>query len=255
MTDPHSLIKNTHLDGDPFLLEGGPAGVLLIHGYKATTAEVRPLAEFLNAKGYTVSGPLLPGHNTSPKDANRYTWKDWIAHIEGAYINLANRCENVFVGGESTGALIALYMATYHPEFSGVLTYAPATDLILNRWVRFVIPFLAYFIPYIKEGEEGGDDLAWRGYSAMPLKGLTQLLKLQKVTRPRLSMIRRPVLIVQGKKDARIPAYVPQAIYDVIQSRLKEIHWMENSSHCVLLDREFDMVKEITLRFMDKSLI
>lgn len=249
------LIKNTHLDGDPFFFEGGPLGVLLLHGLKATSAEVRPLAEFLFAKGFTVSGPLLPGHNTHPKDANRYTWKDWVTHTEVALAYLANRCEQVFIGGESTGALIALYLATYHPEISGVLTYAPATDLILKRWVRWLIPWLAWFIPYIEEGEVDGDDLPWRGYTAMPLKGLAQLLRLQQVTRPRLNLIRRPLLIIQGRQDARVPATVPQAIYDVIQSTLKEIHWMEHSSHCVLLDHEFDSVKEITLRFIEKASI
>ena len=76
MTEPHPLIKNPHLEGDPFFLEGGPSGILLVHGYKASTAEVRPLAESLHACGHTVSAPLLPGHNTHPLDANRFTWKD-----------------------------------------------------------------------------------------------------------------------------------------------------------------------------------
>ena len=62
------MILNPHLEGDSFFWEGGEVGILLIHGFTATTAEVRPLAEFLHKNGYTVAGPLLPGHYTKPDD-------------------------------------------------------------------------------------------------------------------------------------------------------------------------------------------
>ena len=52
-----SMIHNPHLEGEPFFWEAGPVGVLLIHGFTATTAEVRPLAKILQQDGYTVSGP------------------------------------------------------------------------------------------------------------------------------------------------------------------------------------------------------
>ncbi|MCJ7702352.1 MAG: hypothetical protein MUO62_12275 [Anaerolineales bacterium] len=54
MSQTHPLIKNPHLDGNPFTFLGGRVGILLIHGFKATPAEMRPLAEFLHAKGFTV---------------------------------------------------------------------------------------------------------------------------------------------------------------------------------------------------------
>ncbi len=47
---PRSCLRNPHLEGEPFFWEGpgsGPAGVLLVHGYTATPAEVRPLAQAL----------------------------------------------------------------------------------------------------------------------------------------------------------------------------------------------------------------
>ena len=45
--DPHPLIKNPHLKGGPFFWGAGPTGILLVHGFTATTAEVRPLAQAL----------------------------------------------------------------------------------------------------------------------------------------------------------------------------------------------------------------
>ncbi len=249
----HPLIKNPHIDGDPFTLEGGPIGILLIHGLKATPAEVRLLGEFLHTKGFTVSGPLLPGHNTSPEDANNYSWKAWLASIETTYWNLQKKCETIFLGGESLGALIAIYLASYHPEIAGILAYGPALKLILKKTDILKLYSLSPFIPYIKE-KDRGDDLPWRGYQAIPLKSVIQLLKLQRETLPRLKFIRRPILLVQGRFDARIPPDVPDIIYDKVNSVKKEIHWMDNSSHCVILDRERDSVQEITLKFIKKTL-
>ncbi|MCJ7696498.1 MAG: hypothetical protein MUO40_13895, partial [Anaerolineaceae bacterium] len=72
------FIKNPQLDGETFLLEGNNTGVLLFHGFTATTTEVRLIGECLNKDGFTISAPLLPGHGTHPKDLNRVSWRDWV---------------------------------------------------------------------------------------------------------------------------------------------------------------------------------
>jgi carboxylesterase len=250
---PHPLIVNPHLDGHAFFWEAGPTGILLVHGFTATTAEIRPLAKALHAKGYTVSGPVLPGHNTYPEDINNFTWRDWVALVEQAYQELANRCERVFVGGESTGGLLALYLGAEHPEISGLLTYAPALKLTISRTDQIKLRLIAPFVPYLPKGGED-DDLPWRGYTVNPLKGVIQLLKFQKQVFQRLSQIRRPVLVVQGRLDTTVDDCVPKMIADNISSVIKEIHWMEKSGHCVAIDCEFDQVAEITLRFIGKVL-
>ena len=249
----HPLIKNPHLNGDPFFFKGGPVGILLIHGFTATPVEMRPLGEFLHKKGFTVAAPLLPGHNTSPEDVNKFTWKDWVNFTENSYWSLKKHCDEVFVGGESLGGLLAIYLATYHPEFVGVLTYSPALKVIAGKGDVIKLFLLAPFIPYIK-GKDNGDDLPWRGYMATPLKGVIQLLKLQRQTISRLETIRRPILIIQGRLDARVPSEVPGIIYDRVSSVMKEIHWLEDSTHCVAIDKEMETVKKITLRFIEKAL-
>ena len=37
------LFINPHMDGSSFFFPGGPVGILLIHGFTATTVEVRAL--------------------------------------------------------------------------------------------------------------------------------------------------------------------------------------------------------------------
>ncbi len=247
-----SLIQNPHLNGDPFLWEAGPTGVLLIHGFTATTAEVRPLAEKLHAAGYTVAGPVLPGHNTDdPANINRYTWRDWVSEVERAYRDLAARCARVFAGGESTGGVLSLWLGAHHPEISGLLLYAPALKLQISPLDQIKLHLLAPFVPYVPK-QNDDDDLPWKGYTVNPIKGVQQLLKLQKAVWPLLPQIRQPVLIVQGRADATVDPAVPQEIYDRVRAPLKEIHWMEHSGHCVTIDRDAGRVAEITLAFLEK---
>jgi carboxylesterase len=248
---PHHLMKNAHLEGGPFLWKAGPTGILLVHGFTATTAEVRPIAKALHAKGYTVSGPVLPGHNSYPEEINKFTWRDWVSAVEKAYQELQARCDQIFLGGESTGGLLALYLAPQHPEISGLLTYAPALKINITRFDQLKLRLAALFIPYLpKPGED--DDLPWKGYTVNPLKGVIQLLKLQNQVLLLLEQIRCPILIVQGKLDATVDPSVPQTIYNGVTSSIKEIHWMENSSHGVVIDSEFDQVVEITQQFIYK---
>jgi carboxylesterase len=250
---PHPLIKNPHLDGDPFYLRGNRVGVLLVHGFTASTAEMRPLAEYLHTQGYTVCGPLLPGHNTFPENINNYRWEDWVATVEEAYKELAKDCKQIFIGGESTGGVLALYLATYHPEISGILTYAPALKLNLRAVDLILLYLLAPFVPYLRT-EDSDDGLAWRGYQARPLKGVIQLLQLQRKTIIKLPTIDKPVLIVQGRLDTTVHPDVPQMISDSVNSAIIETHWMEKSTHCVALDQELDQVKIITSDFIEKVL-
>ena len=54
------MSRHNHLDPSPFFLPGGPTGVLLIHGFTGSPPEMRLVGNYLNQRGCTVSGPLLP---------------------------------------------------------------------------------------------------------------------------------------------------------------------------------------------------
>ncbi len=247
------MIRNPHLRGDPFLWQAGPVGVLLVHGYTATTAEVRPLAERLHALGYTVSGPLLPGHYSSPADLNRTKWQDWAVEAESAYQRISTLCDQIVVGGESVGGLLALHLAIQHPEITGLLLYAPALRLNNYRTVRLELKLIAPFVPWFPKTKVD-DGLPWQGYDVYPLKGAVQVLRLQQVILQDLPKIRQPVLIVQGKLDQSVHPETPQLIYAGVRSEIKEIFWMNRSTHCVILDSELDQVAEITADFLDRIL-
>jgi carboxylesterase len=253
------MLKNPHLEGDPFTWEGGPTGVLLVHGLAATTAEVRPLARFLYGRGYTVAGPLLPGHNTTPEDANHYRWRDWVRCVEVAHRELAARCPRVIAGGESTGALLALHLASEHPEIAAVLLYAPALRLTLRRRDVALLYLMAPFKPYLAKRprvnsmSSSGDQL-WRGYSVNPLKATIELLRLQRVVRARLPRVQQPILIMQGRNDSTVHPSAPETVYREVGSTVKEIHWFDRSAHKVILDDEREQAFALTARFIEKAL-
>ena len=248
MQDNPNLI-NPQLHGGPFDLAGGPLGVLLIHGFTATTAEVRPLGDILNRTGYTIHAPLLPGHNTHPADLNKVTWQSWIDAAETGYQWLTDRCERVYLGGESTGGLLALYLASQHPEAAAVLAYAPALKLKRSLFIKLILPVAAQFVPYANKPIKD-DGIPWQGYRVNPLKGVMQLVKLQKIVEKSLPAVRQPLLIVQGRLDASVHPSVPAKIAGRVSAGLIEIHWMDNSSHVVVLDREYEQVARITINFL-----
>ncbi|MCB0196847.1 MAG: alpha/beta fold hydrolase [Anaerolineae bacterium] len=246
-----TLLHNPHVEGDPFFWEGGPVGILLAHGYTATPAEVRLLAQALHKQGYTVSGLLLPGHGCSPREMNRCRWPDWVGAMEEAYQTLADRCEQVFVGGESMGALLALHLAAQYTDITGVLTYSPAVRIAphISVLTYLLWPFLPHVnkrLPALHEN--------WQGYKVNPVPALNQLVRLQRVVTRQLPTIQQPLLIVQGRHDDQIDLRGTELLHQRIGSGYKEMHWMEKSSHVVLLDCEIETVTEITLRFIERVL-
>jgi carboxylesterase len=249
----NQAIYNAHLEGEDFFWKSGKNGVLLIHGFTATTSEIRPLAKFLYDKGFSVSGPLLPGHNTKPEDLNFVHWKDWVESVKDSYLELKETCENIVIGGESTGGLIALYLASQYPEIKAILAYAPALRLNLPLYKLWQIRILSNF-NYMLNKDPMEDDKYWQGYYSYPLKGAKQLLDLQNEVKIILSKISQPILIVQGKLDPTVHPKVPSIINNKVGSTKKEIVWMEKSKHCVVIDQEMDEVAKITLNFLESVL-
>ena len=247
----NSELVNAHLAGDSFYWQGGPVGVLLLHGLTATVAEVRPLAQLLHEQGYTVAGPLLPGHGTKPEDLNKVSWRDWVATAESSYHHLATVCDHVFVGGESTGAVIALYIATRYPEIAGVLAYAPAIKLTISTadWLRLYAS--APFLESIPKDDPDSHPL-WQGYRVNPLWGIVELIRLGGEVRQRLGRIEQPVLVVQGRNDTTIAPDSGEIILNDVHSEIKEQHWLEKSGHVVILDDEREDIAALTMRFMEQ---
>jgi carboxylesterase len=243
-----SWYQNPHLEGGPFFWKGNQTGILLCHGFTATTAEIRLLAQQLHQQGFTVSGVLLPGHGTTVEEMNRCKWQDWTRAMETVYQQLVNTCQTIYVGGESMGAILALWLASQHPEIKAVLTYAPA--LRVPRLKKAV--WLSYFAN-VHDKPVVDDGLPWQGYTVYPLKAARQFYRLQREVTQKLPTIHQPILIVQGRKDKTIDPGCGQIIQKQTGNPLTELHWLEDSPHVLLLDHELDQAVQLTLSFIHKT--
>jgi len=243
MNNPPLLMKNAHLDGDAFLIEGNDIGVVLLHGFTATTAEVRLLADYLRGFGYTLAAPLLPGHGTQPAELNKTSWVDWYEAAEETYLELRGKCTKVFVCGESMGALLALLIASRYTQVDGVIVVAPALRIRgigLSRIMQYFVKF--------RPKNQAEDNLPWKGYTVYPVRGLAQLANLQNVVKKELHNITQPLLVFMGGKDVSIHPESGKIIIDAVRSSEKELIYMPNSPHVMLLaeDREgiFQKIQE-----------
>ena len=248
------VFQNPQLDGSTFQMDGSRTGVLLLHGFTATTVEVQPMARYLNQMGYRIAAPLLPGHGTAPEAMLTVSWKDWVNCAENAYQSLAANVDKLFVAGESMGGLLSLYLASRHPEIPGILLYAPALK-IPGLWkARLLYPFVK-IMPKGYVDEENAQDtevLPWQGYTVVALPAVRQLGILQGKVRRALPQIRQPLLIFQGDLDHTIDPLSSKLVFDSIGSVDKEYIRLEQSGHCILLDRELKAVEGKTAHFLQR---
>lgn len=244
MDNPYMV--RPHLDGESFTYEGGKTGFLLVHGLTATTAEIRPLAERLHTLGYTVKAPLLPGHGTHPDDLNRTKWQDWYGEVKQAYLEMEESCDQVWLGGESMGALLSLRVATEFPDVAGLLLFAPA--LILRTPHIKLAYLLQYFKKYLDKSQIR-DDLEWKGYNVYPLKAAVQLLELQKIIKSDLYKINQPIKVFVSEEDKTVDLSSGQLIIDSVSSTHKRLLVMKESPHTMLLGAEKEKIIDEAIAF------
>ena len=241
----NGFMRNDHLDGEDFHWPGNETGILLIHGFTATTAEVRLIGEKLHQAGYTVAAPLLPGHGTHPDDLNRATWQMWLEKVKNYYEMLARECSRVFVVAESMGALLALALNVEHPEVKGLLLFAPAIKVHKLWLARFTAPFMKYLS---KSSEDDG--LLWKGYNVYPVRASVQMLKLQRYARRHLKEVTAPTLLFTGEYDTTLTADAAESILKGIGAKEKGLVHMGESPHCILLDGELDQAFQDIVTFI-----
>jgi carboxylesterase len=205
------------------------------------------MGAYLAGRGLSVSCPLLPGHGTSPLDLTRISWQAWAGEVETALHHLQDRCDSVFVGGLSLGSLLAFWLGTQHPGIAGLIAMAPV--IRVTNWMLPLTLGLRYLFKYSPFGPIGDDDLGdpeginriWC-YDETPLWGASQVYRLQRRTRRTLAMIRQPLLIFQGRRDAQLHPQAAQMVYDGVSSSNKTLVWLENSGHNLLVDGERESV-------------
>ncbi len=238
---------------EEFLLEGtNKKGVLLIHGYTGTPAEMRLLGDHLHQEGYTVLGVRLPGHGTSPEELNETIWQDWYAAAKEGFTRLEKSCSEVMVAGLSMGGLLAIKVAAELSVKKAAILSAPM--FVFDKRVPF-IPFLRFFIPVLKKRKRNyfvaeKYNLA---YDVMPTKPLGSLFKLVDLCKKQLlKKITVPCIVLQSTSEHTVEPRSAQFIYDNISSKKKELVWFDKSGHILTLDVEREEVFKKISKFFEE---
>ena len=247
------------LDPSSFFLPGGPAGILLLHGFTGAPTEMRLVADYLNERGLTVSAPLLPGHGTTVADCNACRWTDWTTAAASALAELRVRCRRLFVGGLSMGTLLSIVLAADNPDLAGVILYSPAVKLAERR--LFLTPALKYVRPVLPKDANADQDLTdpaatrrlW-SYDENPVGAGAELYWLQRQANRRLSQVTSPLLIIHSTLDQSIHRDSARLVYDRAgtPSNDKRVVTLANSGHNLVVDSEWETAADLSYRFVLK---
>ena len=246
MTEP-SILQGA----EPFFYPGNDIGVLVCHGFTGTTQSMRPLGQALAACGYTVIGPRLKGHGTTPQDMATTTAGDWIASVDEALVELRKTCSQIFMTGLSMGGTLTLYSAAAHADvIKGAIT--------INAPVLIGSPDLAglalaagmpEFIPGVGSDIKDPDskELA---YAQLPVASLKQIYALAAVTQDLLPRVKCPTLVMHSRDDHVVSPTNGPITVRLLGANRVELLWLDNSYHVATLDHDKDLIARRTIEFI-----
>lgn len=237
---------------EPTEFDGGPVGVLVLHGFTGNPGSMRVLAERLAAAGFTVDLPLLPGHGTRVEDMIPTGWSDWLAHAEARYAALAERCEQVVVVGLSMGGALTAWLGSEHPEIAGLVCINAVVSVPpgMREAVQEVLATGADRFAGI------GSDIAMPGvtetaYADTPLAPLLTLFDAADNLGDRMTRITPPMLVITSRQDHVVPPDNSDLLASSVSGPVERI-WCERSYHVVTQDYDRELVFDATVDFAKK---
>lgn len=239
---------------EPWSVEGGPDGVLVLHGFTGNPHSMRGLAEAFASAGFAVEMPLLPGHGTSVQDMIPTGWADWSACAEEALERLQARCGNgkVVVAGLSMGGALTVWLGGRHPELAGLVC--------INAVVAMPDGMLDLVQGLLDQGEtvmDGiGSDIAKPGvtelaYQQTPLAPLLTMLAAASEADDSLRRISCPVLVMNSPQDHVVPPDNSDRIAAGVTGPVERVT-LERSYHVATLDFDKELIEREAVAFAER---
>ncbi len=222
---------------ETFFLQGGTEGVLLVHGFTGSPAELLLLGEFLNAAGFSVLGIRLSGHGTNELDLLKTTQENWFNTVLDGWSILNGFCKKIFVVGHSMGALLALKLSTCRKIDKLVTISAPI--FIDNRFDLKTLPKRencgVQCVLKARRRLKNVPPAANQVYRKMPLISVHELLDLMTCVKKFLPKVQTPLLILHAKDDHTAKPDSAEFIFQSVTSKIVRIKYFEIGGHLLPL--------------------
>ncbi len=245
--------------GEPFVLYDPKftVGIVFAHGLKSTPQEVREMSEYLHTNGFNVYGVRLKGHGTLPEDLRDVHYEAWIDSMNRGYAAMKQVCKKVYLGGFSTGGLVALVCASRKTcPIAGVVCINTALKLHDIRIdyaqsMHVVNNFLSLFKADLEYIEHKADNPE-TNYSRLYVSTLAQLKGLMSETNKILKKIEAPLLVIQGDQDPVVLAKGAETIIAKTSSVHKELFIPKRDRHIIVQGKGREEIFKKVVSFMKK---
>ena len=233
--------------GEPFLLmpKNAPGiGVVLVHGFLASPAELRELGQTLYEQGHPVLGVRLKGHGTSPWDLRERSWQDWLDSVQVGCGIMAGITERYCLIGFSTGGGLALLSAAaQNSGLEGVVAVS-VPMVFRNKNMRYV-PLMHGANRLIRSISPADGVMPFRtnqsehphiNYFHIPIRGLYELGRMVDELRSRVPEVRCPVLLVQGDTDPVVDPDSVGVLRDLLDAADVEVKEIASTRHGIVYE-------------------
>lgn len=249
-------MSEVHPPAKPFFLAGSSGqALLLLHGFTASPSEIRPLAELINTiNGCCVSGIMLPGHGSSPEQLNTTRWPEWYQAVNAELRSLLEQYQQVFVGGLSMGALLALHAGVKIDGLAGVMSIN-APVYYHQRFLPTFANIIGWANPYYPKKDLAAikklEDQGRFAYPVMPLKAFQNLNRLRKTVMAEVQNLQIPALIIQSCEDESVHPRSADFLFAKTRARGSRLVMLTGSRHVASMGVEKEQIAQEMVTFMD----
>ena len=236
---------------EPFQFRGGKIGVVLIHGFTGSPAELLPLGEFLNRAGFTVLAVRLAGHGTDEENLSRTTCEDWFNSVLDGYALLKNFCDKIFVVGHSMGALLSLKLAATK-NFDKLVTLSPPFFIDDGFHLEKLPPRSdceGLFVVKPRRKLKNVPPAVNKTYRRFPLVCVHEFLKLRDDVQKLLPQIKNPLLIIHSQDDHTAKVESAAFLANSVASTQIELITVSSGGHLIPLTDGRQFIFEKVLHF------
>ncbi len=242
--------------------------VLLLHGFTCSTHEMISLVTGLEREGYTFYAPMLTGFGTGSFDKlYKIKASDWMRDSVCAYDMLASVAEEVSIVGQSTGSVLAAYIASVRkvknliyvgPNFYTSKRYVKQKRILQNTYIGKLV---TWFLPVKSKPIQPGrvtftdtlEPFAAQNILHYPSTTLVSILEMWK--------LQDSVNVLEAKYDTLSVLYGKHDITVDMSSFIEFLdknhvtydkYAFENTAHNVLEDYEKEKAVEIIISILNK---